>query len=146
MPSHARRPRALLANRAEELVASQGQGLVAAMREVPSQFFQEGFSLDRAELWEEVRCVCGGGAQGLLLGRAQRERVGLRAPPPPPPPTQVCDVRDDEARQRSLERLSHYLDVVETHLVREIAARSGGGDDGGCERAWGGPLPSLPPS
>jgi hypothetical protein len=31
-------------------------------------------------------------------------------------------------RQQSLERLSGYLEVVEAHLVREIAARTGGGD------------------
>ena len=88
----------------------------------------------------------GGGRQVFSLGERRASGSGGGGRPPPPPPTQVCDVRDDEARQRSLERLSHYLDVVETHLVREIAARSGGGDDGGCERAWGGPLPSLPPS
>lgn len=39
---------------AEELKASQGQGLVAAMAEVPAPFFQEGFDIDQAALWEEV--------------------------------------------------------------------------------------------
>lgn len=36
---------------AEEARASQGQGLVAALREVPAVFFQEGFELDRPEVW-----------------------------------------------------------------------------------------------
>lgn len=34
-------------------------------------------------------------------------------------------MESEEARQQSLERLSGYLDIVETHLVREIAARTG---------------------
>jgi len=38
----------------------------------------------------------------------------------------VLQVQSEEARQESLERLSGYLDIVETHLVREIAARTGG--------------------
>ncbi|GAB4818839.1 hypothetical protein N2152v2_005885 [Parachlorella kessleri] len=73
----------------DELKSSQGQGLVAALREVPAVFFQESFELDRPEVWG-------------LLG----------------------DVQSDEGRQEALEKLGHYLDVVETHLVREIAARS----------------------
>lgn len=36
---------------AEELRSSQGQGLVAALREVPAVFFQESFELDRPEVW-----------------------------------------------------------------------------------------------
>ena len=37
----------------------------------------------------------------------------------------VLQVHSEEARQESLERLSGWLDIVETHLVREIAARTG---------------------
>ncbi|KAL4452640.1 hypothetical protein ABPG75_008302 [Micractinium tetrahymenae] len=73
----------------EEMRASQGQGLVAAMREVPAAFFQEGFDLDQRQLWEEL-----------------------------------LQVDSEQARQASLERLSGYLDIVETHLVRETAART----------------------
>jgi hypothetical protein len=39
---------------ADELRASQGQGLVAAMRDVPAPFFQESFDVDQQQLWEEV--------------------------------------------------------------------------------------------
>ncbi len=37
----------------------------------------------------------------------------------------TLQVHSEEARQESLERLSGWLDTVETHLVREIAARTG---------------------
>ena len=43
---------------AEELRASQGQGLVAAMRGVPAPFFQEAFEVDQRQLWEELVQVC----------------------------------------------------------------------------------------
>jgi hypothetical protein len=36
---------------ADELRASQGQGLVAAM---PAPFFQESFDVDQQQLWEEL--------------------------------------------------------------------------------------------
>ncbi|PSC74274.1 vacuolar sorting-associated chloroplastic [Micractinium conductrix] len=81
--------RAAAALSPEELRASQGQGLVTAMREVPAAFFQEAFDLDQKQLWEEV-----------------------------------VQVGSEDARQESLDRLSGYLDTVETHLVREIAART----------------------
>ena len=56
---------------AEELKASQGQGLVAAMAEVPAPFFQEGFDIDQAALWEEVVQV-GWGCSGLRGARSRR--------------------------------------------------------------------------
>lgn len=63
---------------ADELRASQGQGLVAAMREVPAEFFQEGFDLDQQRLWEELVQV------GAARVAAHRMRVlalpGLLAP------------------------------------------------------------------
>ena len=102
------------------MAASQGQGLVLAMREVPAPFFQEGFSLDQPDLWEVRR----GWAGRCLAQGCGVSGLGSHGAPGPPCP-QICDVEDDEARQQTLERLSHYLDVVDTHLVREIAARTG---------------------
>ncbi|KAL4854749.1 Histidinol-phosphate aminotransferase 2 [Chlorella vulgaris] len=84
--SQQRKPQAL---NPDELRASQGQGLVAAMRDVPAPFFQESFDVDQQQLWEEV-----------------------------------VQVDSEGVRQQSLERLSGYLEVVEAHLVREIAART----------------------
>ena len=45
----------------------------------------------------------------------------------------------EQGRQEGLERLSGWLDVVETHLVREIAARTGEAPGAVSGRAGGWP-------
>lgn len=60
---------------AEELKASQGQGLVAAMAEVPAPFFQEGFDIDQAALWEQVVQV-GWGCSGPQRCQEPQKRCG----------------------------------------------------------------------
>ncbi|KAK9830219.1 hypothetical protein WJX72_010418 [[Myrmecia] bisecta] len=67
----------------------QGEGLVAAMRQVPLRYFQEEFTLTRPETWQEE-----------------------------------CPEDSEDKRAAVLEELSQHLDVVETYLLREIAARS----------------------
>lgn len=58
----------------------------------------------------------------LLLGSLARRYLSCL------PCAVLCVQVDSEGvRQQSLERLSGYLEVVEAHLVREIAARTGGG-------------------
>lgn len=120
------------------------------MQEVPAPFFQEAFNLDQRQLWEELVQV--GGWRGRRLGSGwarwrqlehamQQHAVGrpftLRA---------ACcllpQVGSEQARQESLEQLSGWLDVVETHLVREIAARTGEAGAGSVGR-WGGGLGGM---
>lgn len=66
-----------------------------------------------------------GWAKAYLERQLPGRQGATRAPLECPGPT-VLQVQSEEARQESLERLSGYLDIVETHLVREIAARTGG--------------------
>ena len=111
-----------------------GQGLVAAMRCVPPPFFQEAFSLDQAPLWEQLVQVRWAPGVVALVGAdwARLYGCGADARPVGAPenmarrcPLYLLQVHSEEARNESLERLSGHLDVVETHLVREIAARTG---------------------
>lgn len=41
----------------EELEACQGQGLVAALKEVPAFFFSDSFDFDSADLWKDMPSV-----------------------------------------------------------------------------------------
>jgi hypothetical protein len=118
---------------------------VAAMREVPAPFFQEAFNLDQRQLWEELVQV--GGQAASLAGwqaargtawRAVVSRPCLPAVPPTlhrpaHPALRTSQVSSEEARAESLERLSVYLDTMESHLVREIAARTGACDGWGWQ-------------
>lgn len=114
------------------------------MREVPAPFFQEAFDLDQQQLWEEVvevigRSLCSHMPASLHLAAVFGGHRGSTQPllstlSPHATNAITADlahalaalqVKSEEARQESLQRLSTYLDIVETHLVREIAARTG---------------------
>lgn len=83
---------------AEELKACQGQGLVAAMQEVPAPFFQETFDLDQADLWETLvqvgrRWLLGQQSEQLHQLRLHDGRCGASlhtSPPPRPTSPQRC--------------------------------------------------------
>lgn len=65
-----------------------GQGLVQAMREVPSEYFDPDFSLTNPDDFERV-----------------------------------CPSGSESSRLETLEKLTHYLDVVEMNLTQEISSR-----------------------
>jgi vacuolar protein sorting-associated protein 54 len=72
-----------------------GEGLVRAMAEVPAPFFEADYDLGRcAEVQESLA------AREADAGRAVSVNLLLQ------------------------ERLSHYLDIVEIHLLQEIGTRS----------------------
>ncbi|CAM6025253.1 unnamed protein product, partial [Sphagnum balticum] len=68
---------------------TQGEGLVACLREIPSLYFDEDFALEKGSTFQAA-CPFSSLPQNMLLQ----------------------------------EKLSHYLDLVEVHLVKEISARS----------------------
>eukprot|EP00249_Psilotum_nudum_P023375 c28850_g1_i1 orf=396-3701(+) len=69
--------------------SSQGGGLAACLREIPSLYFNEGFALEDGSTFRAA-CPYSSIPQSMMLQ----------------------------------EKLSHYLDIVEVHLVKEISARS----------------------
>ena len=91
---------------------------MAALRHVPAPFFQEAFDLDQQQLWEQLQVAAAAGgsfalqARQRLLADGPCWRLGVQ-------------VECEAARQQSLDLLSGYLDIVETHLVQDIAARTG---------------------
>eukprot|EP00854_Cymbomonas_tetramitiformis_P024625 gene24625-29954_t len=80
-----------IAARDNALQREMGEGLVLAMQQVPSKYFEEDHDLSRFETFSEDSSVDSvPSAMNMVLQ----------------------------------EKLSHYLDVVEVHLLQEISARS----------------------
>lgn len=63
----------------EELAASQGQGLVAALAEVPQEFFQENIDADRSMLWSALGDVTSEEPRQEALDRLSHFLVGSRS-------------------------------------------------------------------
>lgn len=93
-----------------------GEGLVEAMRAVPSMFFEEDFSLAR----RAFMTICGHSVTACVQAPGRHGFAECR----PGTWREVVSTEGEAQRLARLDEYSGYLDVVESQLLKEIAARS----------------------